>query len=483
MGRSIRNPLFSMTLFESASQTRSCIHTMPALHCMRSAYPWKSIYIYIYIYVYMYICIYIGLELSASRTKLEPSSYLRASSTTTTTTNSSHRRQRQSRQQARALLQVYKACSTLHDHHGSAVGTVQLPMYWQGAPWEHCYFGPQSYGKHMHRRPNPSARLGRAGQPCRFCPACGTAHNDSRLTTCRNKDCGAPLTPPTPPAPPTGGKGNEQQRIAVQPPRASGANGQKAPTPPVRTIKPLHPNQMPVGGGLNQGELNSLIAIEMQQKRRQELDEQGCWPPTSTTDGEPTALSAEDALAIAKHKNSIAALQSLPEEMQDADLIADLEAKLSKLSGKQPTTIGEQRAAGKLTHLLGKLRTTYAADKEACQRESKAAAAALEAAQLRVAKAAEWESTLDSQFRKREARVQATLDNCTCDPPPTIAVPTVHLPDATIQYSLPPDVLASTLAGVVREVTSENQLATDSLELKIMKCSAPRLSPGRFKTA
>ena len=354
-------------------------------------------------------------------------------------------------------------------------------MYHQGAPWggmynmHDYYYGPHSFGKHKHRRPD--ANVNKAGKTCRFCPACGLIHNDNRLTTCRNAACGTTLTPPTQPT--TGekgganGNGNGNGRGNTQQPPKN--NGQRLPPPPTHdgVIKPMHPNQRPVGGGLTQGELNTLIAVEMQQQRRQELDEQGCWPPAPAKEGVPTALSAEDALAVARYKSSITALQSVPVETQDVDLIAALETKLAKLAGKQASPIGEQRAAGKLTHILGKLRTTYAADKEACQREAKAAQAALEAAQLRVSKAEEWEQAIDAEFHKRQARVQAALDNC--DTPHTTTVPTVHLPDATIQYALPPDVLAAALSGAIQSITGEHQLAHDSLELKALNLLSSKI--------
>ena len=344
-------------------------------------------------------------------------------------------------------------------------------MYWQQqAPWDRYYYGPQSFGKGKHRRPNNSqTNTNRSGHPCRFCPACGLVHSDNRLTTCRDPACGTQLTPPTT-SPPSGSKGGGKGTQQGQGTPAK--NGPRQPPPPqAGKILPLPPNQRPVGGGLNQGELNTLVAVEVQQLRRQELDEQGCWPPVPAKEGVPTALSADDALAVAMFKSSITALQSVPVETQDVDLIAALETKLAKVVGKQASPMGEQRAAGKLTHILGKLRTTYATDKEACQREAKAAQAALEAAQLRVSKAEEWDQAIDAEFHKRQARVQTALDNCAPGdtPPPTRAVPTVHLPDATIQYALPPDVLASALSGAIQTITGEHQLGADSPELKAMQ--------------
>ena len=161
--------------------------------------------------------------------QLEPSSYLlrAASITTPTTTTSSHRRQRQSRQQARALLQVYMACNTLHDHHGSALGSVHHPMYWRDAPWERFYYGPQSWGKGRHRQ--PKANHNRSGQPCRFCPACGLVHSDNRLTVCRDPACGAQLTPPSTLPPRQNG---QQGTPPVPPPPTTGQNRRGAPRGP-----------------------------------------------------------------------------------------------------------------------------------------------------------------------------------------------------------------------------------------------------------
>ena len=349
-------------------------------------------------------------------------------------------------------------------------------MY-SAAPWEDYYYGPSSYGRYMHRRPPPPNT--KAGKPSRFCPACGLIHNDQRLVCCRNPACGAALTPPAPGPPGQFGKNGGRPPAAGQgqpkPPTTNGnaknaANRNNGNGNSGNTIKPLPPSQKPVGGGLLRGELDSLLAIEARQRRQQELDDQGIWPAAQARDGEKPALSPEEAALIAKYKKNLAMLQGLPVEEQDTDSINLLESKLRKLVGKQPTPLGEQREAAKVTHYLGKLRTAYAHDKEACHAESKAAQTALEEAQQRVAKAAEWEASIDKAFHAREVRIQSILTNCSGDAPPT-----VHLPTAPMSLALPVEILSPLLSAQVQQGRDELGLGVETKELKAIEAFAARL--------
>ena len=349
------------------------------------------------------------------------------------------------------------------------------PRAWGYSDYYPYYSGPHSNGRGMHRRP------GKPGKGVRFCPACGLAHNDTRLTMCRDPGCAAQLTAVVPP--PGGNETTQQQGHGQQQAKNAGHQQQQQARNAGHkgTIKPPPPSQMPAGGGLTVGEVAAIKAIETQQLRKQELDDQGCWPPASSKDGEVKTLTAEQMASIAKLKSNIAALQSQPEEMQDQEMLAMLNNRLTKLVGKQPTPVGEQRASAKLTHFLGKLRSTYAADKEACIKETKDAHAALEAAQARVIKAAEWEDSIDKDFAKREERIQSILAQVTTDTQ-TAKVPTVHLPDAKIHYTLPVDVLGATLSGVVQDLTGEYNLEADGMELKIMNALCSRIMTQELQT-
>ena len=172
---------------------------------------------------------------------------------------------------------------------------------------------------------------------------------------------------------------------------------------------------------------------------------------------------------MARIKTHLAALQELPEDIQDTESIRRLETKLAGFAGKQPTPLGEQREAAMLTHLLGKLRTTYALDKEACLKEAKAAKAALEAAQARVTKAEECEASIDLDFQRREARVKAVLANCTAD------APIVHLPSAPTAHTLPVDILSTKLAAEAQKIRAELGLGVETPELRAVEAFCSRL--------
>ena len=323
----------------------------------------------------------------------------------------------------------------------------------------------------MHRRP-PN---GKQNKSIRFCSACGLAHNDMRLTQCRNPSCGADLAPVVPPPP--GGRGNGNTN------NAGNNKNQQQQQQGSRNTRNLQSSQVPVGGGLNKGELDSLLSIERQQKRQQELDDQGCWPAPAGKDG--AVFSDEDTMAIAKLKANIACLKGLPEDLQDQGSIASLEKKLAHIVGKAPTPVGEQRNAAKVTHLLGKVRSRYALDKEACQKEAKAAQAALEAAQARVAKAAESEASCDIDFSRRQARIQAILDQCSDAlpmPTTTMGAPTVHLPDAPIKHTLPVGVLSSKLAAEKDRMQAEYSLDGEAVETKAIEAFCARLLDAELST-
>ena len=183
-------------------------------------------------------------------------------------------------------------------------------------------------------------------------------------------------------------------------------------------------------------------------------------------------------MEIAKIKANLTCLKNMPDELQDQESIGRLERKLSHYAGKASTPVGEQRDAAKLTHLLGKVRARYAQDMEACQKEVKAAHAALVAAQARVTKAAESEKSCDLVFSRRQARIQSVLDQCSDALPPTSGAPTaptIHLPDAPIQHTLLVGVLSSKLAAEKDKMLAEYALDGEALESKTIDAFCARL--------
>ena len=221
------------------------------------------------------------------------------------------------------------------------------------------------------------------------------------------------------------------------------------------TTKPPHPNQVQVGGGLNKGELDNFLAIERRQLRHQQLDKEGGWPEPSGNG--PQLFSEEETAEIKKLQANLTALRALPEDTRDEDAISKMQAKLDTVYGKKPTATGGEKEAAKLSHYLGKIRSTYAATTESCNKEVDAAKVALQAATERLQKAEEAVVANDKDYNLRRARVQKVLDQCSCSPveESSEAHPTTTAQGETLQYHLPVDVLATKLSAEVNKIKEQ----------------------------